>query len=117
MPPSARPGSPSTPPEVGSPATSLAGNPLLQSWGDARVRGPTGIIGLLFLQVLCFLNFNGNVRAAKFAQSTRVAIVQASDHSLFVLVEFKDLFRAEGNANPATLAQIPVDFQDNILFS
>jgi hypothetical protein len=69
---------------------------------------------LHFLQVLCFFHLNGNVGAAKFAHSTRIAIVEASDHSLLMLIKFKDFFGTEGNADPAALAQISVDFQANM---
>jgi hypothetical protein len=33
-----------------------------------------------------------------------------------MLIKLKDLFGTEGNADPATLAQISVDFHGNVIF-
>jgi hypothetical protein len=75
-----------------------------------------GFRDLQLLWALGFLHFHGNVRAAKFTQPTGIAILQASDHRLLMLIKFKDILGTEGNADPATLAQISVDFQGNDLF-
>jgi hypothetical protein len=72
---------------------------------------------LQLLWALGFLHFHGNVGAAKFTQPAGIAILQACDHRFLMLIKFKDLLGTEGNADPATLAQISVDFQGNDLFS
>jgi hypothetical protein len=71
---------------------------------------------LQLLWAFDFLHFHCNVRAAKFAQPTGIAILQASHHRLLMLIKLKDILGTEGDADPATLAQISVDFQGNGLF-
>ena len=52
---------------------------------------------------------DGHVRTTKFAQPAVPAFFRVLYDSLFMLIEFQDLSRAERDANPATLAPFPVD--------
>ncbi len=52
---------------------------------------------------------DGHVRTTKFAQAAVPAFFRVLHDSLFMVIEFQDLSRAESDANSATLAPFPVD--------
>jgi hypothetical protein len=51
------------------------------------------------------LEFDGQVRTTKLAEPTAVTSVLIPDHGFLIVVKFKDVFWAKGNADLATLTQ------------
>jgi hypothetical protein len=51
------------------------------------------------------LEFDGQVRTTKLAEPTAVTSVLIPDHGFLIVVKFKDVFWAKGNADLATLTK------------
>ena len=63
---------------------------------------------MLWAVVDSFLQFDGHIRAAKLAEAAGIAFFRGYDNSLSIIIEFKDIFRAKSDTNPAAFAPFPI---------
>jgi hypothetical protein len=61
-------------------------------------------------------DFDRHIRAPQLAKHAGIAILLSLHHRFLVIVQFQDLFGAEGDADAAALAKAPVDFNHRSLF-
>ena len=55
-----------------------------------------------------FFYLDGHIGAAKFAEAAGITFLRRDNNNLFLIIEFKDLFRAKSDTNPAALTPLPV---------
>ena len=58
---------------------------------------------------LFYNHLDGKVRAPQFAEFAADTVLWTNSHGFVVVIELKDLFGAEMNADTASFAPLPVD--------